>query len=663
MVQASRLRSGTLQARRLHYKWRRPNGPTVPVPSAGSRDCTDPGGWNTPEPSVAKDSEEPLVHPSKCKLRFLNRSVRTTGLFVAFGARMIAPLRMPPSRPTNQPPARPSQSRRAFTLVETLVATGMVLIMMTLFGTIFQMATQAMTVQKGLSVNDQKARLVVMMLRNDLNGDKYDKVDPTKPKPYRTFRNLIPFGAGENGQPHFNDADRCGYFYVSENDPLNDGDDVLQLTITTPDTASDRFQGRVACLLPDTTGQCGKGQGLGLGLGHSDGQGLGLIGGLLSSLGAAPGQYWPDQPEFDDVQGTPNGAGSSTMAEVSYFLRQGNLYRRLMLIRKPNVENPPDDSAPLDLVGNSLSLAAYGDGGTNNFFADLDYSAIYTASGARFHGGSSLKWCASVYSLQNPAYRFGFDNTSDPGKGYGQPREFAGTAFIGRFTHGETSHPNFGYPGRCNAGCQDPNSSWTNLSCSNGIVTNFANGPREGEDLLVSNVHSFDIKMWDPAASPGPDGKPGKANFDDDGINGIDDIGELGSANSDDGAFRDLGHTGAQGFYKYLPAASRPNNYYANSDLKINRFDTWHPCIDLDGDGQDDDPPFRPICAGADLRPGKANCDDDGLNGIDDAGELGWPGSDDFAPLTAIQITVRFYDEISNQVKEVTTVISLAYTP
>src|SRR5262245_65319071 len=113
------------------------------------------------------------------------------------------------------------RERGAFTLVETLAATGIGLLMLTLFLTIFQMATQAMTIQKGMSANDQKARLVQMILRNDLNGDKFDSADPSRPKACRTFRNVLPFSAGENGQPHFDSTDRCGYFYISENDPNN----------------------------------------------------------------------------------------------------------------------------------------------------------------------------------------------------------------------------------------------------------------------------------------------------------------------------------------------------------------------------------------------------------------------------------------------------------
>src|SRR5258708_9575487 len=37
----------------------------------------------------------------------------------------------------------------------------------------------------------------------------------------------------------------------------------------------------------------------------------------------------------------------------------------------------------------------------------------------------------------------------------------------------------------------------TPLTFSKGVVTTFANGPRANEDLLVTNIHGFDIKVWD----------------------------------------------------------------------------------------------------------------------------------------------------------------------
>src|SRR5262249_34875495 len=159
-------------------------------------------------------------------------------------------------------------------------------------------------------------------------------------------------------------------------------DDVLQLTVTSPDTSSERFYGRVATVLPNDSGDYGI-------LG-------GLLGGLISpGVIAPPGKYWPNQPEFDDVQGTPNGLGSSPLAEVAYFLRNGSLYRRVMLIRKPNVASAVNDYAPVDQSGCSLSLGLYESAGTRNFYADFDYSVFSDGAGIRFHGGSSLYWCAT----------------------------------------------------------------------------------------------------------------------------------------------------------------------------------------------------------------------------------------------------------------------------
>ena len=184
-------------------------------------------------------------------------------------------------------------------------------------------------------------------------------------------------------------------------------------------------------------------------------------------------------------------------------------------------------------------------------------------------------------------------------------------------------------------------------------------GPRVGEDVLMSNVLAFDIKVWDPAASLGPDGNPGIAGIDDDGINGTDDYGELGAYGSDDGDWRDIGHPGLQsgttyyGFYRKPldtsgnpnPAAL-PNQYYSNpfGTPPTNRYDTWGPAVEIDGiPATLDSPPFKPIYAGPDGRPGIANVDDNKMNGVDDpVTELGWPGSDDFAPLNAIKITIPF---------------------
>src|SRR5262245_23723803 len=61
-------------------------------------------------------------------------------------------------------------SRGGFTLVEMLVAVGLVVMMMTLFAQIFSMCTGTMATQKGISENDQRVRMVSTLLRGDLKN-------------------------------------------------------------------------------------------------------------------------------------------------------------------------------------------------------------------------------------------------------------------------------------------------------------------------------------------------------------------------------------------------------------------------------------------------------------------------------------------------------------
>ncbi len=118
-----------------------------------------------------------------------------------------------------------------------------------------------------------------------------------------------------------------------------------------------------------------------------------------------------------------------------------------MLIRQPNVTTPPNDFASLDDDGIPLSFNQYELQGTQNFYTDFDYASFFDGAGVRFHGASSLNWCSSVFSLTSPAYRFGFDNTSQSGGGYGLPREYVGTTFIGPLHARRNVAPQFQLPG------------------------------------------------------------------------------------------------------------------------------------------------------------------------------------------------------------------------
>ena len=55
--------------------------------------------------------------------------------------------------------------RQAFTLVEMMIAVALVLLMMSLFAEIFSVAIGSMSRSKGVAENDQRARMVLTILK------------------------------------------------------------------------------------------------------------------------------------------------------------------------------------------------------------------------------------------------------------------------------------------------------------------------------------------------------------------------------------------------------------------------------------------------------------------------------------------------------------------
>lgn len=492
----------------------------------------------------------------------------------------------------------PTPNRRpGYTLVEMLVAVALVVLMMSMFAEIFGLAAGSISTQRGIAENDQAARTLTTVIRGDL-----DK---------RTFRILVPFfrreGSG-NGVPPNPFSPRQGYFYISENDPNNDADDVLQFTVNA----------RIIAKNKDETPYYGKAS-------------------LLTPWAAYLGN--PNQPDADDGQVEPDGTALSALAEVSYFLRHGILYRRVLLIREPLAvagANPqPSSIAPADAdlfdnpppAGTGMyvivdvgpdgqpGVAGTDDDGINgvddiaelgwpgsddlidsaSFWNDFDFSAYMrdedtNANGtldpgedvnlngvldtsAAFHGVNSLDNRQGVGGppvLGNPAYRFGHNHRT------GQPREYVNgpgiPRFIGRFTQSETSHGNFNYP-QSMSSVGNPMSAALTLDLNTGEVLAFANGPRRGEDILLTNVHSFNLEVWD------------------------DDLGQFVNIGHDipNGDF-----TGDNGL---SPSTSQALNttYTASFTGTATAFDTWHPFA---GVGSHPDPiiafsgphaPYRPM--------------------------------------------------------------------
>ncbi len=506
------------------------------------------------------------------------------------------------ARISQRPSTLKTCSSSGFTLVEMLVAVTLVLLMMVMFGEIFQVASSSVTKQRVLSDNDQNARTFVTVFRADL-----DK---------RSFRTVVPFFPREQSSNSGTPFElREGYFYISCNNPNDGTDDVLQFTaLTTVHTKSS-----------DENLYFGKARTL-----------------------PTPGSFLgtPNQPDRDDGQITVNSAGASRAGEICYWMRGGNLYRRLMLLRDPvpapgmdtNTPSQPsyyNAGPPASNIDYFLPGGVYSNSPITvpnpNFWGDFDYSAhalpISIApfkARAVFNGLESLAndtppsaYSAWVPSLGQTWNRYGFHHSPNfsvflyPGivvspplppapvvlQPYGLPREFGAPLpasgvppdFIGRFTQEETSNPAFLYP---HSPGSSPSAVIPNRMDANavetlnadGVVNTLENGSRAGTDLLLSNVHEFRVEVWDQRLNdfapighsrtlPGLDGIPGTP----------DDIpGDFHVARRLNPYFGPL-----------LASYSTPPVFGPNI------FDTWHPNFDQNTNGVlgdiPDRPPYRPL--------------------------------------------------------------------
>ena len=532
-----------------------------------------------------------------------------------------------------------------------MVSIALAIVIITLFSTIYSWSMETYSTQKGIRRNDQRSRMMVTVIKGDLNN--------------RSFKDVVPFWPGQRTDelgmpgPRYNSAEREGYFCISENDPNDGTDDVLFLTVKLSTESTQRWYTGRATLLrqnPPPMSDTRSNEDY-----------------LIQT---------PNQPEFDDGQvqvlaagtltGLLNNAGSSTAAEVAYFLRNGNLYRRVLLIREPYATGA--NAQPTNLTGSYFPNPAPGTNGnwtptgSGVFWRDFSYSAYYDGQ-LKFHGVTNPKSFDNQYpigsdrtsgtpsfpiSLGIPPLRFGYSlsrtPTNVPPPPLGAqflPREYVGTTFIGRFLTQETGHADFLYPGAFlnDDPMQDPHVR-TSLTydTSQGLVSEYsANIVHRGEDILMTNVHEFDVKVWDRNLA----------------------------------RFVDLGHqepasSGIAGEY-HMSRNQRTPNFPDTGPAKYawNRFDTWHPYVEDTTPTPTNHlgpPPYKSKWARsgtvifADTATGGndpylgANEDTNGNGVIDPATELdrGNPGIDAEQPLLAIQITIRFFDNSTKQMRQLT---------
>lgn len=356
-----------------------------------------------------------------------------------------------------------------FTLIEMLVATALVVLMMLLFAQIYLAAIRSLNTQQAIARNDQRMRATDQVLRSDLLRGSFREVPGS--------RGIVPLVNGDAVH-----SMQKGYFYLSENDRANPVDDVLQFTMLISPESRQHDQ-------TPFYGRC---------------------------IGDAYPNGMTNHPDDDD--GIPqNNVGMSRAAEVSYFVRGGNLYRRMLLLRDPLLGAYQRSYQPLNSSGNPFTADELADEyrGVGSYYQRYDYAAYgYPAgSGLRFLGLSALD-NYGVQGTLTPSmglsqYRFGFDHTT------GMSREFDSAGlFFGRMTHAETGSVFCVWPASANYYMNDSNASVTvaspNPMASGAIsydtTTNqltvggnlLFDSTRVNEDLLVNNIESFDVEVWDP---------------------------------------------------------------------------------------------------------------------------------------------------------------------
>ena len=174
-----------------------------------------------------------------------------------------------------------------------------------------------------------------------------------------------------------------------------------------------------------------------------------------------------------------------------------------------------------------------------------------------------------------------------------------------------------------------------------GIYFDSASG-REGEDIVLTNVLAFDVRVFDPKAQSKINGTTVLYPTDPGYSGGTDPTGPIvapattGPFLGVKGCFIDLGQANLS---TILSSAANPGSGLTST------YDTWSTHNESDGNDDDGDGAI-----------------DEGTDGLDNGGILNMPDDLDEAekpppyavPLSGIEILIRCYDPISQQVRQIT---------
>ncbi|MFO1008388.1 MAG: hypothetical protein U0929_20690 [Planctomycetaceae bacterium] len=487
-------------------------------------------------------------------------------------------------------------ARGGFTLIEMLVATTLVVMMMLMFAQMYIAAIGSLGEQQAVARNDGKARLAETLIRADLRRMTFQSAPGSS-------QGILPLVGDEDPEDW-----QKGYFYLSENDQANPVDDVLQFTT--------RIAGNVRN--PDQAAYFGRAR---------------IVPGLSVSA-------FPNHPDVDDGDDS-NQVGASRAAEVSLFVRNGNLYRRVLLLRDVDLQaggisTPAQPSNPATLTEFGATIAPNSMTSAPSFYKAFDYAAYCrindrdddTKDNTRFVGSDLLdnsssprqdsttlpRGSGATESLGCSMFRFGFaidpanqtaDSTSNPDpvlrlikQSRGQPVEYDSLGnFFGRPVHAETGSYLWGWPGTRDNPLLDPDLKYgftkvdqLTFKVSNTPIVDSVTDPsspnytRATEDLLLSNVEAFDVEVWDQGQQEVDLNSDGNLDAQEDlNSNGVFDVAA---------GFVQLGHSGvvkngvttltgymrdAQRLNRFYGPGTDPNGVKPNNATLNWVFDTGHP--------------------------------------------------------------------------------------
>ncbi len=273
----------------------------------------------------------------------------------------------------------------------------------------------------------------------------------------------------------------------------------------------------------------------------------------------------------------------SDVAEVAWFVRGRTLYRRVLLVA------PSANLATETLDG---------------FYADHDIS-IRSSDGT----ASGTVIANTLGDLTRRECRFAHDPQVDTTD---FPYDVRGWEMWGLPTLEECS------AGTWDAGCMAPATKFTALTpvdfWNDQSTNNMGHvGSRLAEDVILTNVIGFDVKVWD---------------------NNVQAYVNLGAA----------GGTGLSGPAQTASKLAAAPTAATHWDAHV--YDTWSSHYESDGDDTNND---------GDIDKGTNGFDDDGNGIVDDAGEQEtsppYP-----VPLRGIQVKIRVFEPDSRQIREVTVV-------